>query len=666
MQSQLNSSRFQTRARRSLPFVLFVGFLLLMAGALQPIFFGYAAPAEEPAPAHRTPTRTPTPTDSAVGAQQAEDEEVGIDPFLGIGSGVAFSRQIPNFCDNSVVTENGEAWVIPKTKITVGGTNAFDPDAQVLFVQRCVGDFQGWTSGPTLLLLPTLVPVATPAPKFSIAQPAQPFAIARAESPLLERRLDPSALNLATPAPYVPPVLQPVFPTQPPIRVLPTIEAPERFEQLPSTTVTLRTPSGQAIPLDNSASFRPDLWSYAFSTTSETGDYTLMIESRGERQVRTIEVEGVARIFATSRATGAVESSFASAADAVVHYADFQPGREVSVSLYRVVDVPEFGLFSSGALALVDRWRFVPGDQRAQERLALRLRPELGPPFGSFVFVACYVDECNQLPRIDIDINQVVWPQVVLGNLRVEADASALRYPDAYDTIRFAPGAIETTVDLTVSDTDVAGYLLGIRKGQQMLVSVDSENLQVYLLDPDGEILLPTEQTVGLWQFDIAQNGQHALLIYGEEDAHMRIVIPPEGESTGPAPDPSYVVLRPACGERVTAAAGAPIDFRFGIWASRGRSRALSNALYVKTTLQIDGVAVSSGESFGPQPELGDGLCGRDYTDSYWVYSTARHPGLAAGVYDVQVLYEFAQTIADGYGDSYSQPFRQRYTLVVE
>jgi len=506
-------------------FVLIAGGFLFL---LQPGGPGYAASPSVPDARHRTPTVTPTltPTGDSVSTQNAEDE-IAFDPFIGFESVPAFLSAAPDLCRDAVVAPGGETWVLSDSFFRIGDPGSFSQTT--LYVQRCVGDFQPWTptgssndSGVLHLLPPVAVflPTATPsAPSArALVLPGAAFRV------------------LPTPVPLDrAPVLAPIFST-PLVPVLPTIAAPGRFRVLPVTRVTLRTPDGQKIILPNAQFNRPDLWSYTFPIDSPSGDYELTLTSGGNTQTRQIRVSGAARIYATDR-RGQLQSKFGSPNDAVITFADFQSGRKVEVLLYRVVETLAVDVFTSDPLAEVGRWTFTPGNQSRRERLSQRLRPSHGPAYGTFVLLACYVDECNKLPRISVGSRRVIWPQMALGSVYIEPDASVLALPNSFETIRFAPGSIDAHVDLTLSDTTIAGYLLTAQAGQRMRIELDTPNVQVYVLDPSGELLLPTGQGLGVWEFTLAQSGQQRLILYGVEDGHMTITIPPG--TAGPAQPPT-------------------------------------------------------------------------------------------------------------------------------
>jgi hypothetical protein len=305
---------------------------------------------------------------------------------------------------------------------------------------------------------------------------------------------------------------------------------------MPTTNVTLRMPNGQEITLDNAGSNRPDLWSYTFFIDSPSGVYELILASGDSQQTRQISVIGAPRIYASDR-NGNLEHTFLTSRDALITYADFQSGREAAVILYRVVETLTPDVFSPNALTELNRWTFTPGDQPSHERLSQRISASIGPAYGTFVLLACYLDECNQLPRVSVSSRRVIWPQMVLGSVYVEPDASVLTLPNTFETIRFAPGAIDDLFDLTLSDTGVAGYLLTASAGQRMRVEFDTPNVQAYVLDPSGDILLPTGQGLGVWEFTLAQSSQHRLILYGAEDGHMTVTIPPG--TAGPVPLPT-------------------------------------------------------------------------------------------------------------------------------
>ena len=509
-------------------FALGIGFLLFLLPAQGP---GYAAPLPAPDAIHRTPTVTPTPGDST---QTTTGSEETLDPFIGFESSPAFLLTAPNLCGDTVVAPGGEAWVLSDSFFSVGNPNSLS--GSTLYIQRCVGDFQPWNgigslTAPSLLhLLPSaalFLPTATP------------------EIPIARALIHPDVFRgiLLTPAPVDrAPVLAPIFST-PLVPILPTIEAPERFEQMPTTSVTLRTPNGQEIALPNAGFNRPDLWSYSFPIDSPSGTYDLILASGGNSQTRQITVVGAARIYATDE-NGRLQSKFVTPRDALINFADFWSEREVSVSLYRVVETLKPDLFTSNALAEVGHWRFTPSEQPTREHLSQRLDTGVGPAYGTFVMLACYVDECNQMPRIEVSSRRVIWPQMVLGSVYIEPDASVLTLPNSFQTIRFAPGAIDTLVGLTLSDSSPAGYQISASAGQRMTIQLDTPNVQVYVLDPAGEILFPTGQGAALWEFALAQGGQYRLVVYGVEDGHMTVTIPPVG-APPPAQTPTATPTPP-------------------------------------------------------------------------------------------------------------------------
>ncbi|MCE7987568.1 MAG: SH3 domain-containing protein [Caldilinea sp. CFX5] len=124
--------------------------------------------------------------------------------------------------------------------------------------------------------------------------------------------------------------------------------------------------------------------------------------------------------------------------------------------------------------------------------------------------------------------------------------------------------------------------------------------------------------------------------------------------------------LRPACGNSFNVQTGIPINLSYGAWANRGFDRTNSNQESVQIELRIDGQAFQGQSIQSPVADLGVGTCGSDYQDSYWLYHTITLAGLSPGTHRVQVIYRFLYPIEDGYGDSYSQPFTQQYTLIAK
>ncbi|MBX3000754.1 MAG: hypothetical protein KF893_19695 [Caldilineaceae bacterium] len=129
---------------------------------------------------------------------------------------------------------------------------------------------------------------------------------------------------------------------------------------------------------------------------------------------------------------------------------------------------------------------------------------------------------------------------------------------------------------------------------------------------------------------------------------------------------PVELVLRPACGNNPTVPAGAPIDLLYGIWATRGYDRAAANQSYIRIELTIDGQPVSGERQLPPVADLPQAICGVDYADSYWVYHTVRLDPLGPGQHNVRIVYSFTQTVQDGYGGTYNQPFTQQYVITVQ
>lgn len=528
--------------------------LILGAGALllllQPSGMGYAAPPARPLAVHRTPTATPTPGGADLSTQRSEDT---VNPFIGFESVPAYALGVPNLCADAVVAPGGDAWVLSSTFFSIGAPDKLE----VLYVQRCVGDFQPWNGSgaltpgvaflrpPAALFLPTAIPVAPMARPLRL--PVEAF------------RVLPTPVQIDRP-----PVLAPIFST-PFVPVLPTIEAPERFQGMPVTSVSLRLPSGQEIVLENAGFGRPDLWSYYFPIDSPSGIYELILSADGNTQTRQISVQGTARIYATTRG-GALESQFSTPGDAVLNFADFQSGREVRVMLYRVVQTLNPNTYSADALALVGNWSFTPGDQPIRERLSQRVAPGVGPIYGTFILLACYTNTCNQMPRIEVGSRQVIWPEMALGSVFIRPDAGVLTLPSSFQPIRFAPGAMDALVELTLSSRNPAGYQLSANAGQQMRIELDTPNVQVYVLDPLGEVLLPNGQGTGVWEFVLAQSGQHRLIVYGVEDGHMTVIIPPgsappaQPPTATPTPGPSSSSLHDTLLEKM-ASASTPNDF---------------------------------------------------------------------------------------------------------
>ncbi len=525
---------------------LLAGFFLLEKEAQK---VGYAAPPAAAGATHLTRTPTPTPmvtgvnpfggsgaspqfTPEASGtvtvtsepesvAAAGDSESGGLNPFLGFGASTMYALAWPDLCQQAVVTTDGEAWVISKQQFFLGDPNATNGLETTLIVQRCVGAFQQ----PVVVVPPTPVILVTPtAPTFSL-QPITP----------LQPTLPEIALAPLTPVPWDrPPVLVPVFPVEPVIPTIPTLEAPEEWQVLPTTTVTLRTPGGQEIVLENPTAFRPDQWAYTFDATSETGDYTVIIESAGQRQERHVQVIGLPRLVITDRFTGQEAKDFGAADSAVLNYLDFQTNREVTVYLYRVVDLPAEEGFTQEALAPITNWRFTPQDRIVRETAISHLDPLEGPAFGTFVLLACYTDECNQLPRISLNSNRIDWPLMVMAHFFVEPSGQAVPIPAQVKQLRFAAGATSAVVDLTLAETRSEAYLFAANQGQTLHVEIASPNVQLYLLDARRELVFPDAVGVGVWEFTLPASGRYLLVLFGRENVPMFVEIPPPEVSGQP------------------------------------------------------------------------------------------------------------------------------------
>jgi hypothetical protein len=135
------------------------------------------------------------------------------------------------------------------------------------------------------------------------------------------------------------------------------------------------------------------------------------------------------------------------------------------------------------------------------------------------------------------------------------------------------------------------------------------------------------------------------------------------GGATG---EPVELVLRPACGTNLSVPAGTPIDLVYGIWATRGYDRAVANEPYITIDMTIDGQPVSGDRQLPPVADLPQAICGRDYNDSYWVSHTVRLDPLSPGQHPVRIVYGFTQTIQDGYGGAYYQPFTQEFVITAQ
>jgi hypothetical protein len=149
------------------------------------------------------------------------------------------------------------------------------------------------------------------------------------------------------------------------------------------------------------------------------------------------------------------------------------------------------------------------------------------------------------------------------------------------------------------------------------------------------------------------QNGFHDVTISITTTGNVRsdwfwsfeIDNPVIGSAAG---DPVELVLRPACGNYPTIPAGRPIDLVYGIWATRGYDRAVSNEPYIQIEMTIDGQTISGERQLPPVADLPQVICGRDYDDSYWVYHTVRLDPLSPGQHNVRIVCSFTQTVQDG------------------
>ncbi len=118
----------------------------------------------------------------------------------------------------------------------------------------------------------------------------------------------------------------------------------------------------------------------------------------------------------------------------------------------------------------------------------------------------------------------VRWPTYVFASVFIEPTASALAFPAQLQEIRFARGATAADVDLNLADRGVDGYTLGIAAGQHLMLSADTPNLYAYLMDPNGNLLLP--ELFGAGEIVIPQNGVYTLIVYGQVNARMHVEIP--------------------------------------------------------------------------------------------------------------------------------------------
>ncbi len=490
------------------------GLVLLFAGLVwvlaQTNSAGLAAATVQPEQQNtptRTPTATSTPRPERAGTNSESTFNGGPNPlFVGFGSSVLYSSYLPELCAGAVVPEDGEAWVLSDTQIRL------TTDGATLYIQRCVGSIDVWEFYP-------IEPRA-----FELILPSEVSSARPPILPPLERMPSVMAQPPGTPIPTpARPALEPLFPVEPLLPVIPTMVAPERFDRLPAASITLRTPGGELIPLENEV--RPDLWIYHFPVSSESGEYTVLIRSGGEEFERPVQTIGEPRVFFMRQSTGAVSNRSPRADDVVVHFAGFAPERMVTARLYGIVAGDPVALALSEepvALTEIGRWTFNPAQQGPQ-LLSDLLRRQGGPPIGNFIVLVCYSDECNNLPLITPF--GLRWPDYVFASIYVEPSAAALTFPPTLDEIRFARGATGADVDLHLAGRDVEGYRLGIAAGQRLMLSANAPDLYAYVLDPDGNLI--SSEAFGAGEIPIAQDGVYTILVYGRVDARMHVEIPP-------------------------------------------------------------------------------------------------------------------------------------------
>lgn len=499
--------------------LLFLAGLLVLAALLLWVFQPGLFPQRQAADvvlAQATRTRTPTPTPPAT--PEPDEEELGIERFvadapgpnpmlIGFGADIQYLLLLPELCSDTFVPPGGEAWMISSRHVIIGASRPASALETTLYIQRCVET------------LPEIV-LEAEAPRViegmlqvdpSAFRPSLILPMLRATVSVLE------AQPQSTPRP---PVAEPLFPTVDMLPIVPTLQAPERFVDLVEATVTLTTPDGTRIVLDNEA--RPDLWRYEFPISSETGTYTVNVRAAETEIAWTVTVSGEPRIYLTAGDT--VQNSFANAAEAVVHFAGFEPDRAVTIWLYGVLGLPEAIDAETAqpvALAPMGHWEFM-GEALPEETLASLLRQGGGPPFGNFVLLACYSDQCRQLPLVTP--YGVEWPDYFFASAYVPASTEGLALPPSVSDIRFARGATSAVVDVPLAGQGVAAYRLGIRAGQELILTADRPNLYAYVLGPDGDLLPGEAFSTGA--MSIPENGRYTLLVYGQADAQMTVEIP--------------------------------------------------------------------------------------------------------------------------------------------
>lgn len=327
-------------------------------------------------------------------------------------------------CENEA-TDPGEPWKLSTTSITLGapstGLSSVDGLQTTLFVQHCTeGEGVLSVAPPATLLLTAPLSLAT------LAQPLLPGAVG-GDLVASPGELAPVERIERPPAPPVIPIdaLEPLMRgvTLTPIESMPEFEP---WRPTPQTSLTLITPDGERIPL--TPGDQPNTWSYDFPPDSPSGEYTLVIESDGQRTERTVRVQPNERILTRRTANSELARTFEMAPDVALNFMDFRPESDLLLALYRVVAdpaalFPEPGagnIFSgmSTLLAPVSTWIAQTGpDGVLTQPLLEHLPIEPGEKIaGDYVLLACYADDCAPTPTVRLTANNSVrsieWPAI--------------------------------------------------------------------------------------------------------------------------------------------------------------------------------------------------------------------------------------------------------------
>jgi hypothetical protein len=96
------------------------------------------------------------------------------------------------------------------------------------------------------------------------------------------------------------------------------------------------------------------------------------------------------------------------------------------------------------------------------------------------------------------------------------------------EQVRFASGSTGTILEVDLTPDDPQGYLLGIRAGQRLQITVRSGDVTLDVWDPAGERLTP----YGTWSgaaatYLIPRSGDYTLTVQGSGTAQIGVEIPP-------------------------------------------------------------------------------------------------------------------------------------------